>query len=329
MVLRQIRCQRCGEVPLVLTCDLPQRLLVTGSTGFVGRHLMREIKGRVTVVAERRDIGAHTDWRSAFDGIDAVVHLAALAHGRASSSNYPTLRNVNALGSERLARAAAEAGVRHLIFISTNGVCGDETFGTPITEESPTAPRSPYATSKLEAERLVTAVSAGTGLRITILRPTLVYGPGNGGNMLRVLRLIDRGWPLPFAGIRNRRSLTHVGNLVSAIAAALLRPECEGTFVVCDDAVVSTPQLVRCLAEGMRRRARLFPFPQRLLRLGAAIVRQEDALRRLTGSFEADCGKLMNTFGWRPKITPQDGLYETGRWFRSGGEGEGWAKICR
>jgi nucleoside-diphosphate-sugar epimerase len=196
-------------------------------------------------------------------------------------------------------------------------VCGDQTFGRPFTEESRTAPRSAYAASKLEAERRLAAVCSAGGLPLTILRPTLVYGPGNGGNMLRLLRLIDSGWPLPLHGIKNRRNLTYVGNLISAIGAALRKPQINGTFIVCDKAAVSTPQLVQALAEGMGTRPRLFRFPQSVLRLGAMLTRQEEALRGLVGSLEADCSKLSHALDWRAPIDSQQGLVDTGRWFRS------------
>ncbi len=254
-------------------------------------------------------------------GVDAVVHLAALAHERASvferAGDYESLRAVNALGTEGLARAAAAAGIKRFLFVSTIGVFGEETAGVPFDEESPAAPQSLYATSKLEAERLLHAVATESGLEVTILRPTLVYGAGNAGNMLRLLRLIARGWPLPFGGVANRRSLTSVENLVSAITGLLQHPQAAGTFVVCDPTPVSTPELIRYLAAGMECNARLFACPPALLRAAGRMAGQHDAMRRLIGSLEADCGKLSRLLGERSTLTPQAALMETGRWFRS------------
>lgn len=301
-------------------------VFVTGGTGFVGRHLLAELKRRsVPTIAAARDLALDTDWQDLLDGAGSIVHLAAAAHERAAAlerrQDYEVLRRVNALATERLARQAAARGAQHFVFISTIGVCGDETSGAPITEETPPRPRSLYAASKLEAERLLWEVARETGLRVTVLRSTLVYGPGNGGNMLRLLRLIGRGWPLPFGGIVNRRSLTSVTNLVCAITGLLEHPQSEGTFVVCDATPVSTPELVRRLAAGMGRDVRLFVCPEPLLRAAARIAGQHDATRRIIGSLEADCGKLSGFLGRYPAVTPQAALVETGRWFLSEGDG--------
>jgi nucleoside-diphosphate-sugar epimerase len=268
----------------------------------------------------RREVSPDTEWTDLLAGVHTVVHLAAAAHQRAEvherSRDYAALRRINALGTECLARAAARAGVKRFIFMSTLGVCGDETFGAPFTEDSAPAPHSLYARSKLEAEHLLAAVTRETALPVIVLRPTLAYGPENGGNFLRLLRAVDRGLPLPFASIHNRRSLTYVGNLVSAIKALLLAPPLHGVFVVCDSEAVSTADIVRGLATAMERPARLFPAPSAVLRVAARTLGKDTLMRRLVGSLEADCGKLARIIGWRPPIPVYRGLFETGAWYR-------------
>jgi len=231
-------------------------VLVTGGSGFVGRHLLAELGRRgVQAATDRRELSPHTHWRDLVNGKRAVIHLAAAAHERAEQLDYEALHRINALAAERLAREAAAAGAEQFVFLSTIGVCGDETTGAPFNDESTPAPRSLYARSKLEAERLLAQVSAQTGLRVTVLRPTLVYGPGNAGNFLRLLKAVKRGMPLPFGRVRNRRTLTYVGNLVSAILDVLERNGA-GTFVVCDSESLSTAEIVRAVARGMDKPAR-------------------------------------------------------------------------
>ena len=259
------------------------------------------------------------DWRRALEGAQAVVHLAALAHERAEAAEkaarYDLLQAVNAFGTERLARTAGELGVSRFVFTSTIGVCGDETFGTPFTEESRPEPRSMYARSKLEAEQRLQEVASATSLAVTVLRPTLVYGPGNAGNFLRLLRLVARAWPLPFASLRNRRNLTYVGNLASAIESALAREKAGALFLVCDSEALSTPELVAALAAGMRRPARQFPTPAWLLRALASAVGRPGMGRRLVGSLEVDNSKLRRELGWKPPFRAPNALRETAAWY--------------
>jgi UDP-glucose 4-epimerase len=306
-----------------LSAGAADRVLVTGASGFIGQHLVAELRrgGGEVVAPPRREIGPDTDWSDALRGVRSVVHLAALAHERTrryeAARQYEPLRRVNALGTERLARMAAAAGVRHFVFVSTIGVHGDETFGQPLTEQSSLAPHSLYAASKLEAERLLEALARTSGgLGVTVLRPTLVYGPGNPGNLLTLLRAIARGMPLPLAAIRNRRRLTFVGNLVSAVCAVLAAGGRGEAFIVCDAESVSTPQLVSCLAAGMGRPARLFPLPRGVLRFAAKLIGREHTARRVLGSLEADCDKLARALAWRPPFGAEHGLRETGAWYR-------------
>jgi len=308
------------------------RVVVTGATGFIGRHVCGELArvGTEVVALGRRRPDTDVEYRQCADladcplaealrGAKAVVHLAAIAHERASAlekaGDYGEFVRVNVRATERLAREAAAAGVEHVVFLSTIGVCGEETHGAPFAEQSPPAPRSFYARSKLEAEQRLELVRAETGLRLTVFRPPLVYGPGNAGNFLRLLRLVARGWPLPLASIRNRRSLAYVGNVVSAIAAALRSPAARGLFLVADRKALSTPELIRQLAQAMEREALLWPMPASFLRAAAAALGQGEAARRLLGSLEVDSRKLERELAWSAPFTEEDGLSATARWF--------------
>jgi nucleoside-diphosphate-sugar epimerase len=263
-------------------------------------------------------IGPHTDWAGKLDGIDTVIHLAARVHVMKETTDDPLseFRYVNTAGTEHLARAATKAGVRRLMYISTIKVNGERTIGAPFTEEDEPAPEDPYAISKWEAEQALQRSGSESGLEIVIVRPPLVYGPGVKGNFLRLLKLVDRGIPLPFNMASNRRSLIALDNLVDLLVRCIQSPQAVSqTFLAADGEDLSTPELIRSIAKALGRRARLFPFPPFLLRLGAKLLGVEEITSRLFGSLAIDSTKAKKLLNWRPPVSVQDGLQLTASWY--------------
>lgn len=255
------------------------KVYVTGRSGFIGRHLVRELSARGHSL-----VGTSS-------GADAVVHLAAIAHRHAKQDE---LQEVNVRLPEQLAREAAAAGT-HFVFLSSIKVHGEGPH--IVADDSAIAPSDPYAASKAKAEAVLRSIP---GLRLAVLRPPLVYGPGVKANFLALMRAVYRRWPLPLASIANRRSLIFVGNLVDVVARCL---SVQGTFVVSDGPPISTPQLCRELGEALGRPARLFPFPSALLP------------RKLADSLEVDDSLIRRTLGWRPPFTRREGLKATADWY--------------
>ncbi|TAK87931.1 MAG: NAD-dependent epimerase/dehydratase family protein [Betaproteobacteria bacterium] len=257
------------------------KVAVTGASGFVGRTLGPALAaaGHETVPVE---------------SANAVVHLAAIAHRHASAEE---LRRVNVDLAVETARKAAAVGAS-FVFLSSVKVHG-ESSKSPFREGSPIAPQDIYAESKARAEQALRAVA---GLRLAVLRPPLVYGPGVKANFLALMNAVARGVPLPLASIRNRRSLIYVGNLADAIIACLGK---EGTYLVSDGEPVSTPQLVREIGEALGRPAHLLPFPTSFLP------------EKLSGSLELDDSHIRRTLGWKPPFTREQGLRRTAEWYRN------------
>lgn len=312
------------------------RVLITGANGFIGKvlgPLLQEhghsVYGAIrpgralSVGIEPRPAGilsADGDWRSAVKDCEAVVHLAARVHVMHDEAADPLaeFRAANTAGTLRLAEQAAAAGTQHVVFLSSIKANGEETHGTPFGPGN-AAPADPYGVSKLEAEQELKALAERTGLAITVLRPPLVYGPNVKGNFRSLVRLVDRGIPLPLGLIRNRRSLISVNNLTDAVRACLERPPAPGqcqVFTLADSEAVSSPELVRRLARALGRPARLLPVAPALMRLAGAMIGKAAAVQRLTASLEVEGETIAAALGWTPPQSLDQGLEAVARWWR-------------
>lgn len=327
-----------------------QPVVVTGSTGFVGKHLCATLAAAGIPVRALVRRGAASSsavhgiehvtvrdeaWESPedlariLDGAEAVIHLAARVHVMDERDADPlsAFRRTNVALTRRLAEAASLARVPTFVFASSVKVMG-EGAGNRFTESTEPRPSDPYGISKLEAEAALGEVAASSQLRVASLRFPLVYGAGVRANMLALIRAVDRGLPLPLGGIDNRRSLLFTGNLIEAVRAVLAKPPPRAqAYFVSDDEDVSTSELIHRIAKALGKPARLLPFPSTLLR-GAARIGdrlpswtrfplRSAVIDRLTGSLSVDCGLLRRESGYVPRYSLDEGLRETVRWYQS------------
>jgi nucleoside-diphosphate-sugar epimerase len=265
------------------------------------------------------DIGPHTNLRRILDGIEIVVHTAALAHkvGDRIGNSIATYRQVNTDATLNLARQAASAGVKRMIFFSTIGVHGPITRGEKFSEDSPIAPHSPYALSKYEAELGLRALEKDTDMEISIIRPPLIYGNNPPGNLARLIRLISREVPLPFGLVKNKRTLVSLENIIDLVMRCIQHPKAGGeTFLAGDTEDVSTPEIISLIAEGMGRKTTQLPVPAAVLRIGTYLLGRSTLYQQLCGSLQIDTTKSHRLLDWAPTITSHDGLIAMGRWYR-------------
>ncbi|MBD1906698.1 NAD-dependent epimerase/dehydratase family protein [Funiculus sociatus GB2-A5] len=320
------------------------RIFITGATGFIGSHLLPFLNQQdwQIVTASRSydisnkllnnitqvpigEIDGNTNWQNAINGIDTVIHLAARAHILQDKSPNPEADffKVNTEGTANLVKQSIAAGVKHFVFISSIGAIASES-NHPLTENTSPQPDTPYRRSKRQAEIALIDLASHSNMTWTILRPPLVYGAGNPGNMERLVKLIDRGLPLPFGLVKNRRSLIYVGNLVDAIATTLTHPKATNQiFLVSDGQDLSTPQLIRKIADNRGQPCKLLPVPPSLLKIAGylgdtvehlskkPLPLNTPTINRLLGSLFIDSSHIQTTLNWQPPYTIDEGLLQT------------------
>jgi UDP-glucose 4-epimerase len=297
-------------------------ILVTGASGFVGRNLvpMLELNGWNVRCAVRApsvpgpevvvgSIGPETDWSTALKGADIVIHLAARVHHQHEEYAVSLYQDTNVEGTLHLARSAAEAGVSQFIFLSTVLVHGRSNIGrSPFSERDALTPRGVYGMSKAQAEAGLEVVAQQGKMRITVIRPPLVYGSDAKGHFAQLVSAVKRGIPLPFAGIRNRRAFLSVENLASFILYRLSKAEGNfDVFLVADQEQISTPEFVERVARAAGTRSRQFSLPTPLLSSLLTISGRQEMRYSLIGSLELDLSKVAAT-GWQRSVTLDEGL---------------------
>jgi nucleoside-diphosphate-sugar epimerase len=300
-------------------------VLVTGATGFVGTALVPALQrvGMTVCATSRstaRPLPAQTDrivWlpgaghealRAKLGGVTDVVHLAGRVHVMVETESDPisAYRAANVDAALEVAEAAVANGVRRFIYASTVKVFGESGH---FSEGDIEAPVEPYGRSKLEAENVLRAFGTSRGLDVVIVRPPLVYGPGVKANFASLLRLVARGWPMPFRLVDNRRSYLGVDNLVDSIRAILEHPTpINETFTITDGADISTATLIRQMASAMGRRALLFPVPTSVLVAASATIGRRMMMERLVGSLSFESTRVRSQLGWSPPVALSEGL---------------------
>ncbi len=315
----------------------PTPVLVTGAEGFIGSAVCDALLAQAVPVraASRYAIrdSSHpllqpmaigtmnytTDWREALAPCGAVVHTAARAHVTSETADDPLseFRRTNVEGTLALARQALDAGVKRFVFISTAKVLG-EGQAMLYTDTSLPAPKDAYSISKWEAEQGLRDLTAGTRMELVILRPPLVYGPGVKANFLQLMRLVDKGYPLPFGAVVNRRSFIYLENLVQAILLCLTHPVAANScFLLADAEPLSTPALIRAIAAALDRPARLFPLPASVIQCAAKLCGKSEMADRLLGSLMVDGSGIQRALNWSPPVSTAAGLKKTAEWFKA------------
>jgi nucleoside-diphosphate-sugar epimerase len=317
-----------------------RRIVVTGANGFIGNHVCRRlvesgkevtaciraqadasllaaIPGRLSV-HRIPSVGGDDDLARVFSSADAVIHLAGRAHVMRETVAAPLneFRKVNVGGTETLALIAAQQGVKRFIYMSSIKVNGEATNGHPFRADDPPGYSDPYGQSKWEAEERLRQIATGTAMQWVVVRPPLVYGPGVRGNFLTLLRSVFRRLPLPLGSVHNRRSMVSVFNLSDFVCLLLDHPAAaDSRFLVSDQHDLSTPDLLRSIAEALDCPSRILPCPEMALHMAAAMLGRRSVTQRLCSSLVVDTQKAADSLRWRAPTTLSWGLSRTAEWF--------------
>ncbi|MFT6904716.1 MAG: nucleoside-diphosphate-sugar epimerase [Oleiphilaceae bacterium] len=291
-------------------------ILVTGSNGFIGNSLITALMRHHTVSGQGRqsnknklgiqeyfelNINGQSDWGACLQKVDAIIHLAAVAHNNSKEPNY--INEVNVKGTINLALQAVEAGVKRFVFISSIGVLGNKT-AKPFNEKSSAEPHSLYAESKLQAERELLKIAGESELEVVIIRPVLVYGEGAPGNFGKLVQLVQKTPLLPFALCHNKRSFISVDNLVDFISVCITHPKAKNEiFCISDGTDVSIREFTDGIAMSLNKGLMQLPIPISIFKLLGKITGKGEEIDQLIGDLQVDSSKARELLGWIPPVT--------------------------
>jgi nucleoside-diphosphate-sugar epimerase len=283
--------------------------LVTGASGFIGTHLCAALRGlgwHVAIAARghRRDLS----------GVDAVFHLAGIAHAGVAGADSDTLRRVNVDATVELYEQARVAGVGRFVWLSSIKVLGDVSQ-RPLRIDDRPAPQDDYARSKTLAEEALLATAAGAS-DLCIVRPPLVYGPGVRANFYQLMAWSLKPWPLPLGSAQAPRAWVSVNNLVE-LMVRLADPATptQPLWHVRDNEERSVADMVRLICSAAGKQARLWPLPGNVARFAGAAVGRKGWATRLFSPLQVDMGETVTRLGWTPAHDQTSEIQRVVSWY--------------
>ncbi len=293
------------------------KITITGVTGFVGSNLFEYLLDHN---CELKALNLRNlNWKSELDTeATAILHLAGKAHDVKNSSNPDEYFDINTKLTQELFNVFLASNCRDFIFFSSVKAVTDKAEDI-VTEETITNPQTAYGQSKLQAEQYILSKALPQGRRVFIIRPSMIHGPGNKGNLNLLYQLVSKGIPWPLGAFHNQRSFCSIDNVCYVVNQILEREDIpSGVYNLADDEALSTNELIELIASATNRKVRILNIPKKLIYAIAKIgdvlhlPLNTERLDKLTENFVVSNAKIKTTLGIEKLPTSaKEGLVKT------------------
>ena len=314
-------------------------ILITGIHGFIGSNFIRALRDKHTlygldIIFPCRDGVSQTfSWRDieptsfpfqTLPQFDAIIHLAGKAHDTKNQSAAQSYFDINTGLTQKIFFFFLESSAKKFIFFSSVKAAADSVVGDMLTEDVIPVPVGPYGESKIKAEEYIKEhlEYSTTEKQVYILRPCMIHGPGNKGNLNLLYNVVKKGIPWPLGDFENRRSFTSIDNLCCVIEGLLTKDVPTGIYHMGDDEALSTNELIAIMCEAMEKQPRIWKMNKRFMEACAGLGTllhlplNTERLRKLTENYVVSNAKIKATLGIdKLPVTAKEGLMKTIRSF--------------
>jgi nucleoside-diphosphate-sugar epimerase len=285
-------------------------IFITGSSGFVGLNLIEYLRSFFIFIKYEREAPIEINQ-------DIVIHLAGKAHDIKKTSNSDEYYQVNTELTKTVFDAFLASNSKVFITLSSVKAVADEVDGV-LTEEYIPNPIIHYGKSKLLAEQYILSKEIPEGKRVYILRPCMIHGPGNKGNLNLLYKLVSKGIPWPLGAFDNKRSFCSIDNLMFIIKELINREDIpSGVYNVADDEALSTNEVISLLAVSQNRKPKILILPKGLIKAFAKLgdllqlPLTTERLQKLTESYVVSNQKIKSAIGKNLQVSAKEGLLKT------------------